>query len=133
MDPIVDLINELVADPAVSTDRIRRGDPARDDAQPAGSYRKFVVLVRLPAERRPRVPVQRMTVIARCYAATRAEATQLAGEVAAAIHNRGPRIGAALIFRSFAPSDGGEERDPDTGQPLVNLTLTLHAATVAVS
>ena len=139
MDPIIDLINELVADPGVSTDRIRRGGPATGadpDAQPPGSWRKFVILVRLPTAqdvRAMRAPVRRMTVVARCYGASYAEASTLAREVEAAVHNRGPRIGVSLIYRSFVPADGGEERDPDTGQPLVTLTLSLHAATVAAS
>lgn len=133
MDPIRDLVDELAASAAVSTDRIRRGEPAPDDAQGPGGYQKFVVLVPLPSARNPRAPVERITVIARCYAATYADARALANEVARAVHNRGPRIGLSLIYRSFAPALGGEERDPDTGQPQVNATLTLHAATVAVS
>lgn len=132
MDPIRDLIDELIASPAVGTDRIRRVEPAPGDAQPAGAYQAFVVLVPLPGLRSARLPVERITVIARCYAATYSQARTLATEVAREIHNRGPRIGLCLIYRSFAPSLGGEERDPDTGQPQVNVTLTLHAATVAV-
>lgn len=133
MDPIRDLVDQLIASSAVSTDRIRRGEPASGDALGPGDYLKFVVLVPLPSARQLRVPVERITVIARCYAATYSDARALANEVARAVHNRGPRIGLALIYRSFAPSLGGEERDPDTGQPQVNVTLTLHAATVAVS
>jgi hypothetical protein len=133
MDPIRDLVDELIASSAVSTDRIRRGEPASGDSQGPGAYQKFVVLVPLPSTRNPRLPVERITVIARCYAATYSAARILASEVAREVNNRGPRIGLALIYRSFAPSLGGEERDPDTGQPQVNVTLTLHAATVAVS
>lgn len=132
MDPIRDLVDELIASSIVSTDLIRRGDPAPGDAQQAGAYQKFVVLVPLPSVRNPRAPVERVTVVARCYAATHSETRALANEVARAVHNRGPRTGLGLIYRSFAPSLGGEERDPNTGQPQVNVTLTLHAATVAV-
>lgn len=133
MDPIRDLVDELIASSVVSTDRIRRGEPASGDAQGPGGFLKFVVLVPLPSTRNLRLPVERITVIARCYAATYSEARILASEVAREVNNRGPRIGLSLIYRSFAPSVGGEERDPDTGQPQVNVTLTLHAATVAVS
>lgn len=133
MDPIRDLVDELIASPIVGTERIRRGEPAPDDAQGPGAYQRYVVLVPLPSARNLRLPVERLTIIARCYAATYTDARALANEVARAVHNRGPRIGLVLIYRSFAPSVGGEERDPDTGQPQVNVTLTIHAATVAVS
>lgn len=132
-DPIRDLVDELVASPTVSTDRIRRADPAPGDAKGPGEYQKFVVLVALPNTRMHRVPVERLTVVARCYAASYSAAREIANEVAAAVHNRGPRRGLSLIYRSFAPSVGGDEKDPDTGQPQVNVTLTIHAATVAVS
>jgi len=133
VDPIRDLVDELIASSSVSTERIRRGDPAPGDSQGPGGYLRFVVLVALPSTRMHRVPVERLTVVARCYAESYSAARILANEVATAVHNRGPRIGVSLIYRSFAPSLGGEERDPDTDQPQVNVTLTVHAATVAVS
>jgi hypothetical protein len=134
LDPVRDLMRELVVDPTVSTTAIRRDEPAPGDAQGPGSYQKFVVLVALPSERAlGRVPVQRATVAARCYAATELEARALAGEVGDAVHNRGPRSGLGLIYRSFAPSYSESQKDPDTGQPFCVATLTLHAATVAVA
>jgi hypothetical protein len=134
IDPLDELSAELVADTSVSTERIRRFEPWPDDVRGPGAYLKFVVLVRLDSSRElGRLPVQHVPVVARCYAASDYDAVQLAGQVSDAVHNRGPRGTPARIYRSFAPSDGGIQKDPDTGQPYVEVTITLHAATVAVA
>jgi hypothetical protein len=136
IDPIRTLRAELAAEPAVSaiTTRIRRGDAAPEDKQGPGSYVPFVVLVRLDSEREVRAPVGVAPIAARCYAATREGAVALWGAISDALNNRGPRIAnGVLIHRSVAPSDGGDEQDPDTGQPLVTGLIRLHFATQPVA
>lgn len=118
---------------AAITTRIRGGEPAAGDALGPGSYVPFVVLTRLGVEREPRVPIQRLRILARCYAATPQAASALYGAVSDAIHDVGPRISASgvVLYRSFDDIGTGAEKDPDTGQPSESLIVSLIAATQA--
>lgn len=135
-DPMRDLIAELEANAGVAaiTTRIRRLEADPDDVRGPGSYVAFVRIVRLSGEReKGRVPVQHPVYSVFCYGATDQQATDLYGAVSAALHDRGPRINAGLIYRTFDNSDGGTQKDPDTQQPYVEGVISVHAATAAIS
>jgi hypothetical protein len=123
------------ADVAAITSRIRGAEPADGDAQGAGSYQPFVVLVQLAAPRMPRVPVQTARIVARCYGRTPAEAAALRWAVSNAIHNRGPRVFSnGLGFYNSLETEGGEQdKDPDTQQPLQIAFFEVPATTQVVA
>ena len=104
------------------------------DARGPGEYVPFVVLVQLDAPRDIRVPIQRPTIVARCYGRTPAEAASLRWAVSNAIHHIGPRVHAngLGIYHSTNPTGGEQEADPDTGQPMQALVINAVATTVAV-
>ena len=135
IDPLGKLLTEIRDNSAVAalTTRVRGGEPAPGDS--AVPFLRFIVLVRLGAARDKRAPVQEVRIAVRCYGSTYADAAALYGAVSDAIHNVGPRIGASgvLIYRSFADSGTGAERDPDTGQPHEDGVISLFAATGVVT
>lgn len=128
VDPMRSILAELAASPAVAAiagDRIRRYEPAPGDARGPGEYQPFVVLVRIGGSReRGRVPLQQVPIAARCYGATDHEATQLAGAVADALDNVGPR---GSVYRTYVPEVGGTLSDPDTGQPYLEVLIEAYA------
>lgn len=127
-------IRDNAAVSAITT-RIRGGEPAPGDAKAPGSYLPFVVLSRLGSLREPRVAMQTVRIVAKCYAATFPLAAALAGAVSDAIHNIGPRRSSSgvLIYRSFDDIGLGAYKDPDTGQPVQALVIEVFASTVAVA
>lgn len=134
IDPLDKLLTEIRDNAAVAalTTRIRGGEPAPGDA--ATPFQRFVVLVRLGAQRDRRAPVQEVRIAVRCYGSTYQDAAALYGAVSDAIHNVGPRIGAGgvLIHRSYDDIGMGAERDPATGQPHEDGVISLYAATQVV-
>ncbi len=135
IDPLGKLLTEIRDDPAVAalTTRVRGGEPAPGDS--AVPFGRFVVLVRLGAQREKRAPVQAVRIAVRCYGSTYQDAAALYGAVSDAVHNVGPRIGAtgALIHRSFDDIGMGADKDPDTGQPHEDGVIQLFAATQVVT
>lgn len=144
-DPLGKLLTEIRGDSAVaaiaganptaSPARVRGFEPAPTDAQGPGDYRAFVVLVNQGGTRLRNVPVQRPRIAARCYGRTPAEAAQLAAAVSDSIHDQGPRVHSNGLgfYRSFDDTGGEQDKDPDTGQPLVTLFIDLFATTQAVT
>jgi hypothetical protein len=120
---------------AALTTRIRGGEPAKGDALGPGSYQRFVVLVRLGAQREKRLPVQEVRIAARCYGLTYQDAAALAGAVSDAIHARGPRIstGGVGIWTSFDDGGEGAGKDPDTDQPMETVVISVNAATALMT
>jgi hypothetical protein len=136
IDPLRTARAEVAALPAVAaiTDRVRRGDPAPGDIQQSGKYLAYVVLVRLDASRDLRAPVMEVPITARCYGTTRQQAADLWAAISEGLNNRGPRIrDGVLVHRSFAPSDSGDDQDPDTKQPMIAGLIRYHLATSAVA
>lgn len=135
IDPLDALLDEIAANPGVAalTTRIRGGEPAPGDV--ASPFAPFVVLVRLGSTREKRAPVQEVRIGLRCYGTSFADAAALYGAVSDAIHNVGPRIGAAgvLIHRTFDDAGMGAQTDPDTGQPHEDGVISLFAATTVVA
>jgi hypothetical protein len=143
-DVLPKLLNEIRDDTAVDAivdGRVRgfepRGSSAtyEGDALGPGHYKAFVVLVQLSATRDPDLPLQDVTVAARCYGRTAVEAAELRWAVSNAIHRAGPRTysNGLGIYQSFDDQGGEQEADPDTGQPLQVLTIRGIAATLAVA
>ncbi len=137
VDPTGFVLTTIRDFPAVAalTTRVRGGEALPGDALGPGSWQRFVVLAQIGRQREKRVPVQEVRYVARCYGQgvnPTQDAATLAGAVSDAIHNRKPRANAAgvLIWASF--DDGGEAatKDPDTGQPMVPVIVSVTAATV---
>lgn len=140
-DPVSKLITDLRddaavaaiagANPSVTVPRVRGQEPATGDAQPAASYRAFVVIVTLGAPRHPQVPVQRARHAVRCYGRTKEEAAALYAAASDVLHARGPRAtGAGNVIYVTHDETGGEySTDPDTGQPLYTCIIETVAGT----
>jgi hypothetical protein len=120
---------------AALTTRIRGGEPAPGDALGPGAYVPFVVLTQLGRTRETRVPVQEVRILAKCYAATHQAAAALAGAVSDAVHHVGPRRNSTgvLIWASFDDGGEGGTKDPDTGQPMSSVVISVTAATQLVT
>lgn len=137
IDPTGFLLTTIRDFPAVAalTTRVRGGEPAPDDALGAGSYQRFIVLSQLGRQREKRVPVQEVRYVAKCYGQggnPAQDAMALAGAVSDSVHNIGPRHNASgvLIWASFDDGGGDAGKDPDTGQPMVPVVISVTAATV---
>ena len=136
LDPMGALIVELRDALATTyTDRVRGMEPAPGDVQPAGSFRRFVVLVMLDSSPDSRLPIQRSRVGLRCYGTDPHDAAVLYGAAVQAIHDVGPRVKASGlgIYISKVESGGSAEKDPDTSQPVVTGIITLIATAQAVT
>lgn len=145
IDVAPDIAAELLANAAVVsiTTRVRVEDPSpaiyaadgslldAGDVRGGGEYVAYVLIRLISNNREKGPPIQHPTYGLLCYGATRHQAIELHAAVSDALHNKGPRKGTALIYRSFDESDEGPQPDPDTGQPYVTASITVHAATVA--
>lgn len=139
IDPIGRIVTEIRDDAAVlalTDGRVRGGSPTaknksyEGDAQGAGKYKRFVVVVSLGRSRQKRIGLQEVRAAARCYGLDEQDAAALAGTVSDAVHARGPRIssGGVGIFNSFDDGGEGAEKDPDTAQPYETVVVAVYAA-----
>lgn len=144
-DPTGRIVVEIRTAPAVAalTTRVRCPEPMgrtvnaagvetdAGDARGPGKYVRFVVLTKLARLRLPRAPIQEVRYVAKCYGLTAQDADGLAAAVSDAVHAAGHRITAAgvSIFGSFDDGDGGATKDPDTGQPMTPVFITVGALT----
>ena len=137
-DALPKILLELRDDPdvdAIVSGRVRGFEPAPGDAQGAGSYKAFVVVVQLDAPRLGRIPVQRAQIAVRCYGRTPQEAAELRWACSNALHYVGPRVhnNRLGIYTSWDRSGGEQEIDPDTKQPLQVFIADVHATTMEVA
>jgi hypothetical protein len=130
IDPLGAIVTELRT-ASIASGRVRGGEPAPGDAKPAGSYQRFVVLVRLGLTRLHRTPMQILRIGVRAYAPTYQDAAALYGEISDALDNAGPRLSAARlpIYQSLDDIGSGASKDPDTGQPYEEGVIELFAGT----
>lgn len=121
--------------PTVTTPRVRSPEPGPGDAQPAGSYRAFVVLVNLGGPFWRTVPIHRPRIAVKCFGRTQQEADALASAVYHAVHWARPRMhGNGLgIFNSRIDSGGEQDKDPDTQQPFATVYIDPIVTTLAVT
>lgn len=129
------LIRELRT-AGIASGRVRGGEPAAGDALSAGSFQRFVVLVRLGIDRRFRragLAIHRIGY--RAYAPTYQDAAALAGEIVEAVDNAGPRISpTGIAIHQTVEVDGGDaQKDPDTDQPYEIGVIELFASTHALA
>ena len=120
---------------ALNGTRIRGFEPAPGDAQGAGSYLNFVVVVLLEAPIEKRLPVQYPKVVIRCYGTTPQQAMANYIACANALHHAGVRTYAngLGIWDSFDASGASPDKDPDTDQPLVTFVADFIATTASVA
>ena len=158
--PMLSPIGAIIAETRADTDvqalvgvdecgfrRVRGGEPVGDgtcangttkrtaDAQGPGHYRPFVVFVTLDDSPHPRVPIQRAVYSFACYGSTFANAREVYGAVVKALHLVGERVksNGLGIYISFVDTGEEQDKDPDTGQPVVRGTVVVHAAAQAVT
>jgi hypothetical protein len=119
---------------AALTDRVRCPEPLSGDALGPGKYQAFIVLSQLGRSRLKRAPLQEVRYVAKCYAATFQAADALAGAVSAAVHAVGRRAsgGGVVIFGSFDDGSQGATKDPNTGQPMSALIISVGALTETI-
>jgi hypothetical protein len=140
VDPLGALIVEL-RNANIAGGRVRGGEPApkaagyEGDALGPGHFKRFVVLVRLGADRLHRTPVATHRIGVRAYGATYQDAAALYGEISDLLDNAGPRLTNAgvAIYQSLDISGGNAERDPDTSQPFEVGVIELIAGTAVVA
>lgn len=144
IDPMGSLIAELRADSSVAAvvglddrgnRRVRGFEPAPGDADDVGSYKAFIVVTALSVPPHPRVPITFAEYGIRCYGATAQNAWAVWGAAVKALHQVGHRTksNGLLIYRTLVLSGGQQDRDPDTGQPVVTGSIRLTASLNSVT
>lgn len=95
----------------------------------------FVLVHILATPRLPRLPIQKPRISVRCYGKTPERAYELYVACSNALHGVGPRVhtNGLGIYVSHDDAGGTQEKDPDTGQPLVSFIAELIATTQAVT
>ena len=134
INPVGSLVTELRT-ANIASKRVRAGEPAVDDAKPAGSFQRFVVLVVLSYQRLHRTPMAIWRIGVRAYSATYQDATVLYGEISDALDNAGPRLSDAgvAVYQSLDDTGGAAEKDPDTDQPYLVGVIEVFAGTQALA
>ena len=136
---IVDLtgvaIREILAFPAVNTIVAQkvRGEWAQGESPPGVIVEGLTTTYNLgPGTRR--LGLQVTLYVARCYGATKPQASQLANAVVEAMNVRGPRTDASgrLVLASLVETGGDPETDPVTGWPHSDVVFRLVGAQQAV-
>lgn len=133
-DPMGSVIYELRA-ANVASKRVRAGEAAPGDVQPAGSYQRFVVISDLGGPRFHRTPLQILRYAIRCSGVTYQDARDLYGEVSDVLDNAGPRYGPTdvPIYQTLDDTGGSAGKDPDTGQPYYDGVFEIFAGAQALA
>jgi hypothetical protein len=136
-DPLGSLLVEIRDDidvDALVDGRVRGGEPAAGDVQPAGKYKAFIVISTLDDPPHPRIPVRFATYSVRMYGTTYQNASAIYAAVVKAIHMVGPhrKANGLGIYWTTVISGGSQDRDPDTAQPLTTAVISLIGTTQAV-
>lgn len=140
IDPTGTLISELRA-ANIAGGLVRGGEPKgksatyEGDALGPGSYKRFVVLVKLGHQRLHRTPMAIFRIGVRAYAPTFQDAADLYGDISDALDNAGPRLSASgvAIYQSLDDTGGSAQKDPVTGQPYEDGVIEVFAGTQTVS
>lgn len=153
LDPMGAVVAEIRNDPDVQAlvgldeaghRRVRGGEPrgagtyngvaVTADGLGPGHYRAFVVIVALDDPMFSRVPIQRAVYGVACYGVTYQNAREVYGAVVKAMHYVGHRVksNGLGIYISVAEGGGEQDKDPDTGQPLIRGTIRVTATAQAV-
>lgn len=125
--------------------RIRGGEPVGaleqsggaypGDARGPGDYQAFVVVTTLDEPMHPSVPIFFGSYGIAAYGATFENARAVWGAVVKALHRVGGRTKASgfHVYISAAEGGGEQDKDPDTGQPLVRGIIRTIASANAVA
>lgn len=155
IDPMGGVIAELRADPDIQNlvgvdecgfRRVRGGEALGEgqcangtqrsaDGLGPGNYRAFIVVATLDDPPMARVPVQRAVYSVACYGTTHQNARAVWGAVVKAMHLVGGRVKSNGLgfYISVIEAGGEQDKDPDTGQPVVRGTIRVTAAAQAVT
>lgn len=154
MSGIGSLVTELRADMDLATlvghdlagrVRVRGGEPVGTleqsggrylgDARGPNDYQSFVVITTLDEPMHPSVPIFFGTYGVAAYGSTFENARAVWGAVVKAMHRVGGRTKASgfHIYISATDAGGGQDKDPDTGQPLTRGTIRIIAIANAVA
>lgn len=155
VDPIGGVIADLRADPdiqdlvgndecgfrrvrggeALGAGECANGTPRSADGLGPGFYRAFIVVAALDDPPLGRVPVQRAVYSVACYGSTYQNARAVWGAVVKALHIVGERVksNGLGIYISAIDTGGEQDKDPDTGQPLIRGTIRVIAATQVIA
>lgn len=135
IDPMPMLRAEIAADAgviAIVGTRVRVDEPAPGDM--STPYKAFIVLNAPTITRRRRRPVADVTVTARLYGTTAAQAQALYSAVSDVVHDVGPRVSASDIgFYNSADDAANPDKDPDTKQPVIECVISLVISTMEVA
>ncbi len=149
LSPILAAVAELVADTAVcaivpldtiGNRRIRSVEPAGKlgldlgDSRGVGFYVPFVIVSQLDAPWQAGTATSAVAIGLRCYAASYPAAEALALACAAVFHRKAGRIAASRLGIYSSHTEGGPtlDKDPDTGQPLAHVLVTLNVSIQAI-
>lgn len=113
---------------ALGAGKCANGTPRSADGLGPGAYRAFIVVAALDDPPFGRVPIQRAVYSVACYGTTYQNARAVWGAVVKAMHLVGTRVHSTTGFYISAVDQGGEQdKDPDTGQPVVRGTIRVIA------
>lgn len=137
LNPMGALIAEAKADPdvaALTGTRVRGGEPAPGDARGPGEYQAFVVISALDVPPHPQLPITFAEYALNAYGTTHQNASAVWFALVKAFHKARARVkGNGLgIYQSIVVTGGGEDRDPDTDQPVVRGTVRVIATALAL-
>lgn len=138
LDWVGAFINELRADSDVASlvgRRVRGFEPGPGDAKGVGEYQAFIVVSDLSSPPHPRVPITFAEANVRCYGTTAENAKAVWNAVVKAMHQVGPRTksNGLVIYQSLALTGNGQDRDPDTKQPLYSGTVRFTASLISAT
>lgn len=134
IDPTGALIAELRA-AGIAGGKVYGAEAPPGVSKAPSGYQRFVVLIRLPAMRFHRTPLQEVRYVVNCYGATYQDAQALYDEVSDALDNAGPRVGASNVALYQSLDEGADQpaADPGTHQPFSPGTIALWAGTEALA
>ena len=144
-DPTGYLLTSIRSDPGVAafTTRVRCPEPMgkmlnpagavidEGDARGPGKWIRFIVITQLGRTRLKRAPLQEVRYIVKSYGVSHQDAELMAAAVSDSVHAVGHRISPSgvVVFTTFDDGGQGAESDPDTGQPMAGVIVTVGALT----
>lgn len=137
LDPVGALVSELRADvdlDLLTDGRVSAGEAKEGYALGPGRYQAFVVITGAVGPH-PSAPISTGTLGVRCYGSTYQNAGAVWGAVVKALHKVGPRVKVSGlgIYRTALLPDAAQSKDPDTGQPYIDGTISIIATAQALA
>jgi hypothetical protein len=138
IDPLGSLITEARADADVAAlvgTRVRGYEPQPGDARGPGEYQAFVTINALDVPINFSVPISFASYGVNCYGVTHQGAWAVWAAIAKCFHRTKARTkpNDLGIYQTLVISGGEQDKDPDTGQPVVRGVLRVIVAAQAVA